>query len=800
MKKWINLSRVYTNKDQSLPMTDNFKGFPMLHTRALVPSLLLASTLAISHANAQDLYDTAVLRTFAFTFTQTNWETLLRNNYASQTNLLCSLTVDGITYNNVGVRIRGNTSYTALPAGSQKFSLNIDMNIVDTSQSIYGHSSLNLNNGFHDPTFCREVLYNNFVAEFMPNPRANHALVTINGQNWGVYINVQNFSKNMLSSHFPDTSGLRIKCANNPNGPGLRYNGAAISGYSTAYEIKETGGFADPWAPHILVCNTLSNAATTNWMSTIDPIVAVDPSIWSVVFENIMTDDDSYINKGADFMTYRNPTDGRTHIMQTDANETFTQSSWVINRNWSNTTSRPFLNRILAVPELRQRYMAHYRTAKQDLSWANYFEPRATAMRALIEPHVNTDPKKLYTFAQFQSNFATSVTLGCSGPCGGTVPGLQQFVTDRATYLNTQAELVANGPTITALTASDASPEPNSPVTISASVAPNGSPVARVDLYYRPNPTGTYQRVQMNSSGMNQYSVVLPVSGSPGQRVSYYVAATASNTFSSMSFLPTHTEWDPQLLTYTFGATGGMRITEWMYSGLGGEFIEFTNISGQPIDMTGWAYNDDRALVGAFDLSAFGMVQPGESVILTEANPATFRTNWNVPATTKIIGNLGAVGTGGNNLSRNDEINLYDANDQLADRLPYGDQTYPGTIRTQNFTGQATCEFIGQDSATGWIRSVVSDQFGSVLSLAGDVGTPGSYNQTCTVDCDFLDFNRDGLFPDTQDVDDFLAVFSGAPCSNDPNCGDIDFNNDGLFPDTQDINALLSVFSGGPCS
>jgi hypothetical protein len=65
--------------------------------------------------------------------------------------------------------------------------------------------------------------------------------------------------------------------------------------------------------------------------------------------------------------------------------------------------------------------------------------------------------------------------------------------------------------------------------------------------------------------------------------------------------------------------------------------------------------------------------------------------------------------------------------------------------------------------------------------------------------CDSIDFNNDGLFPDTLDIDDFLSVFSGGPCSNDPLCGDIDINNDGLFPDTLDIDAFLSVFSGGPC-
>ncbi|MFO0830752.1 MAG: immunoglobulin domain-containing protein [Phycisphaerales bacterium] len=64
--------------------------------------------------------------------------------------------------------------------------------------------------------------------------------------------------------------------------------------------------------------------------------------------------------------------------------------------------------------------------------------------------------------------------------------------------------------------------------------------------------------------------------------------------------------------------------------------------------------------------------------------------------------------------------------------------------------------------------------------------------------CDPVDFNNDGLFPDTADIDDFLTVFSGGPCSSGA-CADTDFNNDGLFPDTSDIDSLLSVFSGGPC-
>ncbi|MFO0830735.1 MAG: hypothetical protein U0637_02715 [Phycisphaerales bacterium] len=65
--------------------------------------------------------------------------------------------------------------------------------------------------------------------------------------------------------------------------------------------------------------------------------------------------------------------------------------------------------------------------------------------------------------------------------------------------------------------------------------------------------------------------------------------------------------------------------------------------------------------------------------------------------------------------------------------------------------------------------------------------------------CDSVDFNGDTLFPDTQDIADFISVFGGGSCPTGT-CGDIDFNNDGLFPDTDDIAAFIRVFAGGPCT
>lgn len=706
----------------------------LLH--CLAACLLLPA--ATAGAQTADLYDPATLRTLNVVFHDANWLTLLRQNYASETNILADLTVDGVTYPNVGVRIRGNTSYTALPSGSEKFSLKIDMDFVDADQELLGYDSLNLNNGFRDPTFSREVVYNNYVAQFVPNPRANNVLVTLNGQNWGVYNNVQQPDKRMLRDYFTNADGLRIRCANQPNGPGLAYNGTAASGY-TAYEIQADGGLADPLGALIAVANALSNQPLASWQN-IDTLFAIDPSIWSVVLENFLTDDDSYVNKGCDFMTYRDPLDSRMHLMQRDANETFTQTSWSPTLNFT-ATNKPLLSRVLSVAELRQRYMAHYRTVKRDLNW-DYFGPQFAARRALLDAAVQADPKKLYSYTLFQNNFASTVTLPYPGLAGGTLIGLQPFVTQRATFLAGNAELSASGPAIGAAQASNATPAPAEQVTITAAVTPTGSAVAKVELFYRASAASVYQRVPMlddgnsgdGAAGDGVYGAALPVLGSPGQRTAWYVAATAANTYASMSFLPELSERDPNHVAYTMSAnSAGMRITEWMYAGGNGEFIELTNLSGQAIDLNGWSLDDDHALAGAFSLSAFGSVQPGESVIVTESTETAFRSDWSLAPGVKIIGELGVLS--GNNFGRADQIHLFNAASVAEDRLDYGDQVFIGSIRTQNASGQVPCTAIAQNAVIAWQLSVVGDAYGSRASAGGDVGTPGSF---ALVGCDVL--------------------------------------------------------------
>ncbi len=72
--------------------------------------------------------------------------------------------------------------------------------------------------------------------------------------------------------------------------------------------------------------------------------------------------------------------------------------------------------------------------------------------------------------------------------------------------------------------------------------------------------------------------------------------------------------------------------------------------------------------------------------------------------------------------------------------------------------------------------------------LAGSVGPA----------CDSIDFNRNEVYPEDQDVIDFFNVLAGGACPYAEPC-DIDFNNNDVYPEDQDVIDFFNVLAGGSC-
>lgn len=167
-------------------------------------------------------------------------------------------------------------------------------------------------------------------------------------------------------------------------------------------------------------------------------------------------------------------------------------------------------------------------------------------------------------------------------------------------------------------------------------------------------------------------------------------------------------------------AQDSVRITEWLYRGAFAEYFELTNTGAAAVDLSGWSMDDETAVPGSFDLSPLGVLAAGESAIVTEAQAADFELEWGLAGVKVLGGNT-------HNLARNDSINIYDATDQLHDRLTYGDEDFPGSLRALNESGNVCDEALGTDYVWSWEASAVGDAHGSQVSLSGDVGNPGSY-------------------------------------------------------------------------
>ena len=197
-------------------------------------------------------------------------------------------------------------------------------------------------------------------------------------------------------------------------------------------------------------------------------------------------------------------------------------------------------------------------------------------------------------------------------------------------------------------------------------------------------------------------------------------------------------------------ANAGIQITEFMYTGEGDEFFELTNTGTTPVDMAGWVYDDssrvfspsndtgadipdpldpEEELDAGLNLGSFGIIQPGESVVVHEGVDFVFRADWNLDPSVKTIELYE------NNLGRNDEINIFDASGNLVDRLTYNDQDFPGEVRARGFSANPkTLAALGANDYGQWQLASEGDVYGSYASLAvdpddnaSDIASPGFF-------------------------------------------------------------------------
>ncbi|MDP6850378.1 MAG: CotH kinase family protein [Planctomycetota bacterium] len=602
----------------------------------LFSSLLLLSALPL--ATPQDLYDETVVRDVRLTFHQSNWWDLLDQNRPSETYIEADLDLDGTVLTQIGVRFKGNSSANVWPSEKMPFKLSLDEFV--SGQDYQGYQTINLSNSFKDPTFCREVFTYSVLRKYMPAPKANWVRLWLNGTYWGVYVNIQQVNGDLLEDWYSDDTGNRYKCDHAgtgppiPNGSALVWLGPDPVDYQTSYELK-----SDPtgteWTDLVDMIDALNNQNPSTHVTTLAPLLNVDRSLWYLAACNLFANLDSYLGSGHNYYMYHDPVEDHLDPIPWDWNESFGNfrqgfSVSDIHRldpyyNIVNL-ARPLVDRLLYPGPLegRPRYTAHLRTMfEQEWDWA-LIEPNLTVYKALIEADVLSDSKKLYSNQNFHDNFNQDVNLG-----GFIAMGLQSFVNDRQSFLQTHPALNKSAPEISNVTHSPTDPGETDVVTVVASVAVTSTNLQTVHLQWRNG--GLYGLDLMFDDGLHGdgaagdgvFGVEIPAHPA-GTKIEYYIRAEAD--FRVWTFEPRAAEHDP--LSYTVSSPGGnwlLTINEFMAkndttiadpSGEYDDWIELLNSDSVDADLGGLFITDDATNLTKFPFVAGTLVPSGGTLLL----------------------------------------------------------------------------------------------------------------------------------------------------------------------------------------
>lgn len=577
-------------------------------------------------------YNESKIRIIELTFPNNNfWAEITA---AGDNDVMGSVTIDGEAFDSVGVRFKGATS--DFRNDSEKKSFNISMDAFIDGQDVKGYETLNLNGNYEDPSSIREILYNHVGRNYIPALKTNLAQLYINGDYWGPYENVQQINGEFIREWFLSNDGTRWRAlqegalagagggpggggpgGGGPGGPGgggpggmqggggnfgqgmstLNFLGADTA-YIPNYTLKKTSK-ENPWEDLAIGTEKLNLLATDNDLyDNLKNYLDVDKALWFVAHEILFTDADAYISKGGmDYYVYWEAETGRLVPLEYDGNSVMQFQNTTV---WTpfyreNETDFPLANRLFASPDLRQRYLAHFRVILEDHFTPEYLDGLIENYSTQIRESVQNDTKRIYEPAEFEAE----------------IINLKNHVRERRDFLLQHTEMNAEGLIISEVSTITTAPSNEETVTITTAVSGEMG-INNVRLYYGAGLVGTFDRIAMTDNGNGTYRATIP-SFSPGTYVRYYVEAIAADAVNTVSFAPKGAEHDVYVYRVQVGQSqdSDVVINEFMASNditaadQNEEFddwIELFNTTNADIDLTGYFLSDNASNLDKYDI------------------------------------------------------------------------------------------------------------------------------------------------------------------------------------------------------
>jgi spore coat protein CotH len=416
--------------------------------------LIFSASIAAFADDAAAFFDDSAVRDVRLYFDDPNWYNTLAAGHrtAEDPYYPCRFQSGSITLAKIGCRFKGNSSFQR---NGLKKPFKLDFNEFDENARFMGLKKLNLNNFDLSPDFMREKLLHDMAGKYVTALRSVYVRLYVNDNFYGLYLAVEQPDKTMMESRFGNDEDGNLYEAEEGAGAGrtadLSWLGEDPALYRNIY-LLETNEEANDYSGLIEFINVLNNTAASELPSKIEPIVDVENWLTWMGINNIVVNLDSYIGVAAEYYLYDRSKDGKFIHIQWDHNESFGITGDGTPRLATPTTtdpfylpaggagggprppggggtatpSRPLLTKLWAVDAYKRLYLQSLARVLRGTFNPTAMEARIEQLAALIREHVNADPNKAYTAAQFETNLSGTV---------GSIPGLREFISGRYAFL-----------------------------------------------------------------------------------------------------------------------------------------------------------------------------------------------------------------------------------------------------------------------------------------------------------------------------------------------------------------------------
>ena len=158
------------------------------------------------------LFNTDVVHTVDIVVDESDWQTML-DEATEEEYIKCNIVIDGESYKNVAIRPKGNSSLTQVAASdSDRYSFKIEFDHYNDSLNYYGLDKLCLNNSIQDNTYMKDfVSYQMMQEAGADGPLCSFAWITVNGQDWGLYLAVEGIEEGFAQRNYGSDYGAIYK-------------------------------------------------------------------------------------------------------------------------------------------------------------------------------------------------------------------------------------------------------------------------------------------------------------------------------------------------------------------------------------------------------------------------------------------------------------------------------------------------------------------------------------------------------------------------------------------------------------